>query len=77
MYLYKKITKSRNITYYVGQNNANSKDMFVLADLSKIKKDAYEEVVAWANKKSKEIIWNEDFENVIDKNLIKNFIVQL
>jgi hypothetical protein len=49
----------------------------VLADLSKIKKDAYEEVVAWANKKSKEIIWNEDFENVIDKNLIKNFIVQL
>ena len=77
MYLYKKITKSRNITYYVGLNNANSKDMFVLADLSKIKKDAYEEVVAWANKKSKEIIWNEDFENVIDKNLIKNFIVQL
>lgn len=73
MHLYKKIAKHKNITYYLCQNKATSKGHFILADLSKIGK-GYEEVVAWIDK-SKNIEWNEEYEHLIDKQLIKNTVV--
>lgn len=78
MYLYNKIAKHKNINYYVGQNNVNSKNMFIIADLHKIPKyeSCYESIVAWFTK-SKNIEWNDEYENIIDKNLIKNYIINL
>jgi len=80
MYQYNKICKSKNVTYYVGLNTATSKQYCVLADFSKSKfKDKvdnyFEEVVAWIDRGSNSISWNEDTESYIDKDIIKHFAV--
>ena len=78
MYIYKKIGKYKNIVYYFAQNNINSKYSFILADMHKIEnhESHFEEVVAWVTK-SKSIDWNEDYTHIINKDYIKNFIVNL
>lgn len=73
--MFNKIAKHKKITYFSKQRD--KKTYCIIADLHMIRnyENEYEACVAWVNIKSKSIEWNECFENVIDKNLIKNFIV--
>lgn len=76
MYTYTKIAKHKNIIYYIGQATSKSKHYFIIADLHKLPNYStyYEEVIAWIDK-SKNITWNSETENIIDKNIIKNFVI--
>lgn len=77
MYIYKKIQKHKNVTYYYCQNRANSKNACIIANLSKVNKlFGSEEVVAWVSPKNS-IEWNDETESMVDKDIIKNFVVNL
>jgi hypothetical protein len=83
MQVYQKIVKNKGITYYLCANQYNSKTYFILCDFSKSKYaesgvlngDTYEVCVAWVDRKSKDITWKEDTENMIDKDIIRNAVV--
>lgn len=80
MQVYKKIAKHKNVTYFFGANKVNSRHAVILADFSKHKKGRervhsfMEHCVAWVDTKTKEILWDEDTEDIIEKNIIKNFV---
>lgn len=81
MHTFNKIGKTKNITYSFGVNRANSKDGMIFADFTKHEKGRDQinsftnQVVAWINLKSKEILWDEESEHLIDKNYIKSFVI--
>ena len=80
MYLYKKISKHKNVIYYVTQNTASSKNMAIICDFSKSPytdkvDNTYEQVVAWINNKTLAIEWEEETEHMIDKDIIKHFAI--
>lgn len=78
MHIYNKIGKHKNITYYTTQNKSNSRHCAIVADLSKLQlfwtTNLREEVVAWVDNKTKSIEYTQQYQNIIDKQYIKNFI---
>lgn len=74
-YLYNKIAKSKNIIYYHLENYHNSKNAVIIGDFHKhpykFLNGYYEEPIAWIDKKSGSIEWNEVLEPYIEKDIIK------
>lgn len=83
MHTYNKIGKTKNITYTFGKNRANSKDGLILADFTRHPKgrdrvnNFTEATCAWVNLKTKEIVWDEEVEDLIDKAYIRNFVIMM
>lgn len=81
MHIHYKIQKHKNVTYYFGLNQKNSKYGTIICDFEKVEKakdrlnNYSEAVVAWVNMKSKAIEWEEQAEEFIDKDFIKAYVI--